>query len=202
VDNGIISIPGTKTDAALRKVPAHSAIGDLLVRLVTDSKDGYLIPSSSDNQYHERSAAIGKRFGRLKTSLGFGPEHVFHSIRKTVATLLEDAQCPEGIAADIIGHDKPTMTYGLYSGGPYQGNAVCRRGPGGPVHVLEGREGHVGPMCRAGLNRFAAHQRQAALECPIAPRDLRVSHNAPGPSRVERIPAWTRSDRRACLLMA
>jgi hypothetical protein len=23
----------------------------------------------------------------------------------------------ENVAADIIGHDKPTMTYGLYSGG-------------------------------------------------------------------------------------
>ena len=60
---------------------------------------------------------LASDFGLLKTRLGFGPEHVFHSIRKTVATLLEDAQCPEGIAADIIGHDKPTMTYGLYSGG-------------------------------------------------------------------------------------
>jgi len=117
VNNGIISIPGTKTDAALRKVPAHSATQGLLDRLVTDSKDGYLIPSSTKNQYDERSAAIGKRFGRLKAEMGFGPEHVFHSIRKTVATLLEDAQCPEGIAADILGHDKPTMTYGLYSGG-------------------------------------------------------------------------------------
>jgi hypothetical protein len=24
---------------------------------------------------------------------------------------------PEGVAADILGHDKPTMTYGLYSSG-------------------------------------------------------------------------------------
>jgi integrase len=117
VDNGIISIPGTKTDAALRKVPAHTALGDLLVRLVVDSKDGYLIPVATANRYDERSAPIGKRFGRMKAEMGFGPEHVFHSLRKTVATLLEDAQCPEGIAADIIGHDKPTMTYGLYSGG-------------------------------------------------------------------------------------
>ena len=79
--------------------------------------DGYLIPVSTQNQYDERSAAIGKRFGRMKAEMGFGPEHVSHSIRETVATLLEDAQCPEGIAVDIIGHDKPTMTYGLYSGG-------------------------------------------------------------------------------------
>lgn len=67
--------------------------------MVADSKDGYLIPVSTQNQYDERSAPIGKRFGRMKAEMGFGPEHVFHSIRKTVATLLEDAQCPEGIAA-------------------------------------------------------------------------------------------------------
>lgn len=42
---------------------------------------------------------------------------MFHSIRKTVSTLLENAGVPEGAAADIIGHEKKTMTYGLYSGG-------------------------------------------------------------------------------------
>ena len=47
--------------------------------------------------------------GRLKTAAGFGQEHVFHSNRKTVATLLENAGVPEGVAADIIGHDKPTI---------------------------------------------------------------------------------------------
>lgn len=83
VDNGAISIPGTKTDAALRKVPAHTAIGGLLVRLVVDSKNGYLIPVATKNQYDERSAPIGKRFGRMKAEMGFGPEHLFHSIRKT-----------------------------------------------------------------------------------------------------------------------
>jgi integrase len=49
--------------------------------------------------------------------MGFGPPYVLHSIRKTVATLLEDAGCPEGVAADILGHEKPAMTYGLHSGG-------------------------------------------------------------------------------------
>jgi integrase len=48
---------------------------------------------------------------------GQGSELVFHSIRKTVVTLLENAGVPEGVAADIVGHEKPTMTYGLYSGG-------------------------------------------------------------------------------------
>jgi hypothetical protein len=118
VSGDVLTIPGTKTDAAVRKVPLHSAIKALVERLVTSSKDGgHLIPVATQNQYDERSAPIGKRFGRMKAEMGFGPEHVFHSTRKTVATLLEAAQCSEGIAADILGHDKPTMTYGLYSGG-------------------------------------------------------------------------------------
>ena len=60
---------------------------------------------------------VGKRFGRLKTKLGFGSLHVFHSIRKTATTVFEQAGVTEGITADILGHEKQTMTYGLYSGG-------------------------------------------------------------------------------------
>ena len=49
--------------------------------------------------------------------MGFDNRYVFHSIRKTVTTLLEQAGVPEGVAADIVGHEKQTMTYGVYSGG-------------------------------------------------------------------------------------
>lgn len=64
-----------------------------------------------------RSDPVRKRFGRLKADLEFGEAHVFHSIRKTVTTLLESAGVSENIAADIVGHDKPRITYGFYSGG-------------------------------------------------------------------------------------
>jgi hypothetical protein len=47
-----------------------------------------------------------------------GEAHVFHSISKTVVTLLENAGVSENVAADIVGHEKPRITYGLYSGGP------------------------------------------------------------------------------------
>ena len=49
--------------------------------------------------------------------MGYGKQHVFHSIRKTAATVFEQAAVPKGVTADIIGHEKQTMTYGLYSGG-------------------------------------------------------------------------------------
>ena len=49
-------------------------------------------------------------------------QHIFwwtadNSLRKTVTTKLEQAGVSEGIAADILGHEKQTITYGLYSGG-------------------------------------------------------------------------------------
>lgn len=86
-------------------------------RLIGTRKEGYVLPDLTENKYGDRSNAIGKRFGRLKTETGFTANHVFHSIRKTVVTLLENAGVPENVAADIVGHEKPTMTYGLYSGG-------------------------------------------------------------------------------------
>ncbi len=61
---------------------------------------------------------MGKRFGRMKEKLGFTTrQHGFHSICKTFTTLIDNAGVGENITADIIGHEKPSITYGLYSGG-------------------------------------------------------------------------------------
>ncbi|MGH7089941.1 MAG: tyrosine-type recombinase/integrase, partial [Stellaceae bacterium] len=106
-----------KTDAALREVPVHASLRPVLARLIGDRTEGYVFADLTENKYGDRSNAPGKRFGYLKSRLGFGPQFVFHSIRKTVATMFENAGVPENVAADIIGHEKPTMTYGLYSGG-------------------------------------------------------------------------------------
>jgi len=111
------TINAGKTDAAIREVPIHPKLLPLVIRLVEDSTDGWLLSEQPENKYGDRSNALGKRFGRLKTELGFGDNYVFHSIRKTVSTQFENAGTLENVAADILGHDKPTMTYGLYSGG-------------------------------------------------------------------------------------
>jgi len=111
------SIANAKTEAGNRVVPVHPELRTLIKRLVRESSDNYLLSELSETKYGDRSNAIGKRFGRLKTELGFGPEKVFHSIRKTVTTMLENAGVPEGVAADILGHEKATITYGVYSTG-------------------------------------------------------------------------------------
>jgi integrase len=118
-DTGIafMRMSDAKTEAGDRYVPIHSEIAALiqmLVKAATD--DGYLLRINANNKYGERGSLVGKRFGILKTKLGFDGRFVFHSIRKTVANLFENAECPEGVAADVVGHLKPTMTYGLYSG--------------------------------------------------------------------------------------
>ena len=73
-----------------------------------DKKTNRLVPFKAQD--------VGKRFGRLKTKLGYGKQHVFHSIRKTAATVFEEAVDPEGVTDDIVGHEKQTITHGLYSG--------------------------------------------------------------------------------------
>jgi integrase len=117
VDDHAFRIADSKTEAGVREVPIHAAIAPLVKRLCEESDDGYLLSGLTFNKYGDRSNAIGKRFGRLKANLGYGPKHVFHSIRKTVVTLLEDRGVSENLAADIVGHEKPRITYGLYSGG-------------------------------------------------------------------------------------
>lgn len=113
----VLKITDSKTEAGIREVPVHSLLVDVVKRLKEASTDGYLISGLSFNKYNDRSNAIGKRFGRLKKSLGFPDKKVFHSIRKTLVTLLENAGISENLAADIVGHEKPRITYGLYSGG-------------------------------------------------------------------------------------
>lgn len=117
-ENKSLVITDAKTKAGIREVPIHPALEALVKRLKEQSMDGFLIPSDSDNQYGNRAPALGQRFTRLKKGLGYAQgSEVFHSIRKTLITLMENAGVPEGVAADIAGHKKTTMTYGLYSAG-------------------------------------------------------------------------------------
>lgn len=113
----VLKISYSKTEAGIREMPVHSQLVPVIERLKESSTDGYLLSGLTFNKYGDRSNAIGKRFGRLKKSLGFPSKKVFHSIRKTVVTLLENAGISENLAADIVGHEKPRITYGLYSGG-------------------------------------------------------------------------------------
>ena len=119
--NGIIclKIADAKTKAGNRAVPIHPEIQELVRALIADSTDGYLVSGVRSKGGKDRRAdVLGKRYGRLvRNDCQLPPTKVFQCFRNTVATKLERARVPENIAADILGHDKATMTYGLYSGG-------------------------------------------------------------------------------------
>jgi integrase len=108
---------GTKTPASKRDCPIHPAVAPLVARLIKQSKDGYLIQSNAENQYGNRSGPLSQRFGHLKTAMGFGPEHVFHSIRHTLVTLMEQAGVNKSVIADVVGHEKGDFTLDTYGDG-------------------------------------------------------------------------------------
>ena len=60
-----LRITKSKILAGTRLVPIHPNIGNLVDKLVTASRDNFLIFSKSKNQYDERSTKLSRRFGRL-----------------------------------------------------------------------------------------------------------------------------------------
>ena len=108
-------IEDAKSEAGWREIPIHSEIKTLVASLVKNSEDGFLLSGldASQNKYKKRGNAIGRRFLRLRDRY-YNHQYVLHSFRKTLATQMMTAGIPEAHAAQIIGHDIDTMTYGLY----------------------------------------------------------------------------------------
>lgn len=116
---GILSfnIEDSKTVAGIRQIPIHPSLLTTVERLNADSTDGFLLPSSAGNKYGIRSDSLSKAFGRLKTAQGFGKQHVFHSVRAMVVTLLLRSGVPGPTVANIVGHETGLVTFDVYDEG-------------------------------------------------------------------------------------
>lgn len=111
-----IDVTESKTTAGIRKVPLHSRI-DWLYRKAKKGVDGARVwPSFSDEGPGKKPGGdAGKEFSRFKRSLGFNDRRkVFHSFRKNVVGQLESAGVPQNEVAQIIGHEKQGLTFGVY----------------------------------------------------------------------------------------
>jgi integrase len=119
LDKATLTIVDAKSASGRRTLPIHSKLMPVMQRLVAASTDGYVMTGLSFDQFKDRAGAVQRRFGRLKMKAGYGPELVLHSIRRTFATLLEQAGVAEHVAADLLGHRHrgATLSFGLYSGG-------------------------------------------------------------------------------------
>lgn len=116
IKRDMITVRNAKSAAGNRTLPVHPKLAPTIRRLIDGRKVGFLLEGLKADRFGDRSPSLGKRFGALKTRLGFGPEKVFHSIRRTVISQLEAAGVQENVTADIVGHQKPRITYGVYSG--------------------------------------------------------------------------------------
>jgi hypothetical protein len=84
-----------------RLILAHPAIKNNLLEWIKDRKD----PNAISNQ-----------FSVSKQQLGFGKDKCFHIFKRVISIKLENLECSENIASDIVRHKNKTTTYGLYSG--------------------------------------------------------------------------------------
>ena len=107
-----------KTSNAERIVPVHKDLKPLIKRLAKEADGDFLLPASSKNKYGTRSDSLSKQFGRLKKDLGYGEEHVFHSLRKSFITFLQNNDISGLTIASIVGHETGTITFDVYSAGP------------------------------------------------------------------------------------
>jgi integrase len=118
IHDGWFHVDESKTKAGIRDVPIHQNLENIIERLMSNNRSKYLLSDIvSNNKYNIRSDPLSKRFGRLKTKLGYGPKHVLYSIRHTVITLMDQAGIATSVIADTVGHEQSSFTKRVYSGG-------------------------------------------------------------------------------------
>jgi integrase len=111
-------VKGAKTEAGDRRVPVHSKLLDLGLieyrnRIGSGSLWPALRPGGPDGKLSWYSS---KRFTTFRRGLGLDRQRLsFHSLRKNVGTALERAGVAESEAVQVLGHEKMSMSYSVYS---------------------------------------------------------------------------------------
>jgi integrase len=119
-----LKIPKGKTASAIRVIPVHASVWPIVEGRLKLARDGYLFgelkPGGPDQK---RSWYMSKRFGVFRRRvLGDDNAVDFHSLRRSFATYLDNAQGlslavhPSAIA-ELMGHAKGSLALSLYSGG-------------------------------------------------------------------------------------
>jgi integrase len=123
-DVWFFDITAAKTEAGMRCVPVHSRIlqaGFLDYR--KRIKCGQLFPGLKPGGPDDKLGwYASKRFTEVRRGLSIedikeltGRDQIdFHSLRRSASTALKHARIPEHEAAEILGHEHPQVTFGVY----------------------------------------------------------------------------------------
>ena len=93
-------------------------IRDSLTHCESKSKDRYVITGLNPGGYDQkRSWNFQKRLGRLRKKAGLPETVVFHSLRNTFATRMENLSVPRNNISQLMGHEDGNMALDVYSDG-------------------------------------------------------------------------------------
>jgi len=106
-----------KTEAARRVVPVHPVLKKIIVSNDSDNEEYILKGLVSAGYDNKRSCNFQKRLGRTRKRLNLPKGIVFHSLRNTVITKLQNNMIALYNIELIIGHAQKSVALGVYSGG-------------------------------------------------------------------------------------
>jgi integrase len=124
-DGGWFRVGRSKTAAGVRRVPVHADLLAIVDRRLKDkAPDNYLFHEAGPaRDGRERSAAISKRFGRYRQTVGVhdradGVRHSrvdFHSWRRWFITRARNAGIDHAVVAAVAGHETGNITDDVYA---------------------------------------------------------------------------------------
>jgi len=118
VENKCFHIEKGKTKASSRVIPVHPMIQSIIDSLRASSKDEFLIKGINSGGYDDkRSWNFQKKLGRLRDKIGMPDGVVFHSLRNTFATRMENLGIPTNHINQLMGHKHNNMSLDVYSDG-------------------------------------------------------------------------------------
>lgn len=128
--DGYFTFKAQKKERGSRHVPVHPDLDEIVARRIEGkhAEDDLFPewPGPPSTSVKPRSSYFSKRYTKYTSDLGVRDEEPgrrrskvnFHSWRRWFITKLERARVREPLIAAIVGHKRPGMTLGLYSGGP------------------------------------------------------------------------------------
>lgn len=107
-----------KTSASSRVIPISLILSPVIQKLINKSRDGYLITGITPGGYDKkRSWNFQKRLSRLRQKICLPEGVVFHTLRNTFATRMENLGIPRNHISQLMGHEDGNMALDVYSGG-------------------------------------------------------------------------------------
>ena len=116
--NGCFHVLEGKTKAASRVIPVHPLLKPLIEQISGTFGEGYLIKGIKSGGYdNKRSWNFQKKLGRLRKKIGMPEGVVFHTLRNTFATQMENQGVPRNHISQLMGHEDSNMALDVYSSG-------------------------------------------------------------------------------------